>query len=149
MENASKALIIAGAILISILIIAIGMFIYNNSIGSVEGALTSMDTQEIEASNKQWTNYEGNQKGSQVKSLINKLIANANTNKEETHKIVGLTYEASSTNTGNVYYNTINSLTEFIGNLNTAYTAIQATHTYKVTLTYADNGLITGINVAY
>ena len=30
MENASKALIIAGAILLSILIIAIGMFIYNS-----------------------------------------------------------------------------------------------------------------------
>ena len=30
MENASKALIIAGAILISILIIAIGMYIYTN-----------------------------------------------------------------------------------------------------------------------
>ena len=29
MENASKALIIAGAILLSILIIGLGMFIYN------------------------------------------------------------------------------------------------------------------------
>ena len=35
MENASKALIIAGAILISILIIAIGMYIYSNSQSSI------------------------------------------------------------------------------------------------------------------
>ena len=31
MENASKALIIAGAILLSILIIGMGMFIYNQA----------------------------------------------------------------------------------------------------------------------
>lgn len=39
MENASKALIIAGAILLSILIIAVGMFIFTSSQNSInEGA---------------------------------------------------------------------------------------------------------------
>ena len=38
MENASKALIIAGAILLSILIIAIGMYIYNSSTNSITNA---------------------------------------------------------------------------------------------------------------
>ena len=44
MENASKALIIAGAILISILIIAIGMYIYTNSESSIRNATSQMST---------------------------------------------------------------------------------------------------------
>ena len=44
MENASKALIIAGAILLSILIIAIGMFIYNSASSTITDSLTSMST---------------------------------------------------------------------------------------------------------
>ena len=38
MENASKALIIAGAILISILLIAISMYIYNSAQGTIQNA---------------------------------------------------------------------------------------------------------------
>ena len=56
MENASKALIIAGAILISILIIAIGMYIYSSSTSSIENAISSMNTQEVQAFNATWTN---------------------------------------------------------------------------------------------
>ena len=37
MENASKALIIAGAILLSIAIIGIGMYVYNNAATAMEG----------------------------------------------------------------------------------------------------------------
>lgn len=38
MENASKALIIAGAILLSILIIGLGMFIYQQASGAMGNA---------------------------------------------------------------------------------------------------------------
>ena len=38
MENASKALIIAGAILLAIAIIGIGMFVYNNVSGTIRDA---------------------------------------------------------------------------------------------------------------
>ena len=38
MENASKALIIAGAILLSILIIGLGMTIYQKASGAMSGA---------------------------------------------------------------------------------------------------------------
>ncbi len=90
MENASKALIIAGAILISILIIAIGMYIYTSSTSSINGAIAGMDKQEIQAANSQWLNYEGKQKGTQVKTLITDIIANAEIFKDEQHKVVGL-----------------------------------------------------------
>ena len=79
MENASKALIIAGAILLSILIIAIGMFIYTSSQSTINDSLTQMNTQEIEAFNSQFTIYDGAQTGAKLKSMCGTLIANANT----------------------------------------------------------------------
>ena len=74
MENASKALIIAGAVLLSILIIAIGMAIYNGAAGNVESAASGMTQQDIQAYNGRFENYIGtNIRGSQVKSLISLL----------------------------------------------------------------------------
>ena len=47
MENASKALIIAGAILLSIAIIGIGMAVFQMASGTISSA--NMSAQEIEA----------------------------------------------------------------------------------------------------
>ena len=87
MENASKALLIAGAILLCILIIAIGMFIYNSASSTITDSLTSLSTQEVEAFNNQFSSYQGIQKGTNVKNLIGKLIANASTYADEPAKI--------------------------------------------------------------
>ena len=79
MENASKALLIAGAILIVILLIGIGMLIYSRSTGVVDIAAGSMNAQEIQAFNSQFTPYEGSQRGSSVRALVSAVIANNNT----------------------------------------------------------------------
>ena len=77
MENASKALIIAGAILLSILIIALGMRVYNSANAAVAGADLS-DT-EVQAFNAKFESYDGTQKGSSVRALIS-AVNNINTN---------------------------------------------------------------------
>lgn len=69
MENASKALIIAGAILLSILIIGLGMFIYNQAAGAMGGA--NLDPQKVAAYNTQFEQYEGTQSGAQARALYN------------------------------------------------------------------------------
>ena len=70
MENASKALIIAGAILISILIVGLGVIIYNNVSGIASGG--TLDAQEISAHNSPFTGYFGDYvSGSNVRALIN------------------------------------------------------------------------------
>lgn len=69
MENASKALIIAGAILLSILIIALGVFVFNQAKSAVGN--TGLSDQEVAAFNSKFDSYEGKQKGSSVKALIN------------------------------------------------------------------------------
>ena len=69
MENASKALIIAGAILLSILIIALGVFVFNQAKSALGN--TGLSDQEVAAFNSKFDSYEGKQKGSSVKALIN------------------------------------------------------------------------------
>ena len=74
MENASKALIIAGAILLSILIISLGIMVYNNAKNTVGSA--SLDKQEIETFNSQWQTYVGSNKtASEVYSMMSAVVA--------------------------------------------------------------------------
>ena len=73
MENASKALIIAGAILLAILLISLGIMIFNQAQDTVNNS--GMTQAEITAFNNKFLKYEGTQKGSVVKSLINEVLA--------------------------------------------------------------------------
>ena len=69
MENATKALLIAAAILVAILIISLGLVVYNNSANTVNQA--NLSSQEIQAQNEKFTRYNGqNKRGSEVNSLL-------------------------------------------------------------------------------
>ncbi len=90
MENATKALIIAGAILVSILIISIGIVIVNAG-KEVEGvAQGEMEAQAIQAFNAPFMNYAGEQRGSSVNTLLQKIIANNASNPDKQVTISGL-----------------------------------------------------------
>lgn len=78
MENASKALIIAGAILLSILIIALGVFIFQKAQGAMGDV--GLDEQKIASVNQKYEAYEGeNKSGSDVRALIDLVRTNNNT----------------------------------------------------------------------
>ena len=166
MENASKALIIAGAILLSILIIAIGMYIYTSSHNSISEAGSQISEQEKTSFNQQWNTYEGSQGGNNVKALLQKLIANCNTNKEEQQRLVGVTCKptsSSATYTLNIDIAT-NQETSFVDN-NDNYSAtpedavkvltgirnmIEARHTYNITISYSPTtSLVDHIQIDY
>ena len=96
MENASKALIIAGAILISILLIGVGVAIYQRSMDPINEANNSMSDQEKQIFNQKFEDYAGqNVRGSTVKSLISAIIANNGTYSEEDDKKVELVYSGA------------------------------------------------------
>ena len=57
MENASKALIIAGAILLSIAIIGIGMYVYQSVSGTIQDA-AGMTEEEVNAYNQEFETFE-------------------------------------------------------------------------------------------
>ena len=75
MENASKALIIAGAILLAILIISLGIMIYNQAAGVVNN--NAMTEVEVTSFNQKFEQYFGeNVRGANVNSLINAVRTN-------------------------------------------------------------------------
>ena len=73
MENASKALIIAGAILLAILIIGLGVFIYNQSANAIGN--TGIDQLAIQQINSKFESYEGIRSGAEVYQLFKDIMA--------------------------------------------------------------------------
>ena len=105
MENASKALIIAGAILLAILIIGLGVYIYRQAAGVIDTG--TMDQLVVSQFNAQFEPYLGNNvSGSNVKQLI-KIINASNRAKEDlpvTFKVDDQPDNDSSTiKSGNTY----------------------------------------------
>lgn len=87
MENASKALLIAGAILIVIVLISIGMVIVQSSQGIVDEAGQMTTDQETSTFNNRFSTYQGTQKGATVQSLLGVVSANNADNKSAGRKI--------------------------------------------------------------
>ena len=85
MENASKALIIAGAILLAILIISLGILIYQQAAGIVNN--NSMSDVEITQFNTQFTQYEGEKSGTTVRSLLQEVLSNNMTEDDDDRKV--------------------------------------------------------------
>lgn len=75
MENASKALIIAGSVILAVLLIVLGFYFFNQASGIGKGI--NMSEYEIQAFNSKFTNYEGEINGKQAKDLCD-LIENHN-----------------------------------------------------------------------
>ena len=95
MENASKALIIAGAILLAILIIGLGMFIYQQAIGGIN--TDRINATEIEAYNSKFENFgEGVITGSQARQLFNTVKRHNITAKDYTQYVKVQMEDASS-----------------------------------------------------
>lgn len=153
MENASKALIIAGAILLSILIIAIGMYVYNNAQSTINESLTSMSESEKNAFNSKFIGYEGAATGSQLKALIGDLVTSSSTYAEEPAKIVSFCIDntkASTTGNNIAKPKNANSTDNYVTDLGKIRNQIENKHTYWVELVYdAKSGLVHTINVTY
>ena len=91
MENATKALIIAGAVLIAIVLIAVGIKILGSTKGAIDQTDNVSKTMAKSIFNSQFQQYEGNQNGSAVRSLFSKVVTNNGTNKIE--RFVFFTYK--------------------------------------------------------
>lgn len=119
MENASKALIIAGAILISILLISVGIIIMNAINNPVQQGASAADSQAIEMYNSKFTAYDGKQKGSTLRGLAS-IVAATNAS-DKTHTVTVTGFDT-------------NGLSKLDSNT-----------TYNVTLKYADEDKATGV----
>ena len=82
MENATKALLIAGSVLVVIILIAIGLKIVNSTKGTVESSQTAMNATEVATYNNKFIQYMGvNKSKNQAIAFMNTVIANNTTSK--------------------------------------------------------------------
>ena len=132
MENASKALIIAGAILISILLIAVGMMVYNSAMKPIGVATGSMDSISIQMFNQRFQGYDGTQKGSNIKELISEVITSNSTNEDGVLVLITMSGgTATSDNAG----------------LSTMRSGVTNGKTYTVKIVYDINGAVSQIDI--
>jgi len=97
MENASKALLIAGSILIVILLIAMGMRVFNSTTGTTDAVEGVMSATEIAMFNNKFNQYVGKRQSIKtVKALANTIIAHNGAAKSDAEKIVLMMYHADS-----------------------------------------------------
>lgn len=86
MENATKALLIAAAVLVVIILIAFGMRILNTSSGTQDQADATMNSSKAQAFNRSFESYKGTRvNGASARSLI--TAVQQNNLSDATHKI--------------------------------------------------------------
>lgn len=74
MENVSKALLIAGAILIAIILISVGVIVINSPNDIISNAKDNSAANAVLAWNNRFTTYTGIQSGRKVQELLNLII---------------------------------------------------------------------------
>ena len=144
MENASKALIIAGAILLSIVLITLGVVIIGRGQEAVDKA--NIDDQVVSTWNQKFSQYAGESvSGTNVNVLINAVLSsNATSNNNgDTDKLIKITttIPAGDSNVESP------GITPQTSTYTTACDKVKPNSKYKVTLTYGSNGYISEINI--
>lgn len=129
MENAAKALLIAGAVLIVIALISLGVYIISSQKGTIETSKDAADTLQVATYNSTFLKYVGsNKKGSEVRSLLTEIQTN---NKRNNSHTISISY-GSETSISNIQ------------------SSIMPGKSYNVTVNdsdYDENGYITKITI--
>lgn len=144
MENASKALIIAGAILLSILIIGLGMTIYQKAAGAMEGA--DLSGTAVQTYNAEFLNYEGTQTGANTRTLYQTLQSHNRNNQDDVSMQISCTVNdvavARDTIAATAAAATPEEPADTAPNLSDL-SKIKTGHTYYIYFTYSKAGYIT------
>ena len=144
MENASKALIIAGAILLAIVIISLGLIVVNNTRNTVDTA--NLNEQEIQAFNDKFAHFEGsNIAGSSVKTLLQTIIAVNSTKESDTDK-VGV-YANAKTGGSLHEVGAADSPTKSDNDISAVSQSIKSNGKYNVTLVYGSKAMVSSVNI--
>lgn len=142
MENASKALIIAGAILLAILIIGLGVFIYNSASSSMKNVNLSQN--EIQNFNEPFLQYAGeNVTGTNVMALCDKVKTHNLANTSDPTRMVHIRFGSAAVD-GEAADDEEGKLQE----PTTVKKEIRAGYNYQVTVGMDnDTGLVTNIGI--
>lgn len=137
MENATKALLIAAAILIAIVVITLGVFVLGKGSTLVKEN-SDMSSVEISTYNSKFEGYCGkNIRGAQVRQLINAINQHNRTNSEDISRQIELV-DGGSAGFGGV-----------AGKPQTNYdaTKVMTGYAYDVDPAYGDGSLLNKITI--
>lgn len=145
MENASKAIIIGGSVLISILIVSLGIYIYNSTKDTTGTAAEAAETLEVQIYNQKFEKYiesyirqnatyaNGVLSGKNFKALVAEAIAS------KSDIIIQVSHESSNFGGSYPFTNKV----EFVDAhrpLNAIYGYIKDNTSYYFNLDYDENG---------
>ena len=156
MENASKALIIAGAIILAVLIIGLGMSVFMQT--SSMDPSSDLNSYEVQQFNKKFTDFEGlSVKGSRVLNLCDTVRNHNMQYKDDITKqilIEKVDSESDDFDEDNeekyngVAGNGKNDNTELVTQASNVKKDIKSGKTYRVSIQYdAYSNLVTAIHV--
>ena len=144
MENASKALIIAGAILLSIAIIGVGMFVYNSVSKTITDS-ADMSQHEIDTYNQDFLVCEGVRNGTQVKQLCQSIRSHNTKNQADPSKqIILMNGTAPDPNPAPTQTGASGTTT---AEINTIKNSILSGRQYTVSLGYDSSGRVTTVGI--
>ena len=141
MENASKALIIAGAILLSILLISLGIMVYRNASGTINNA--NLNSEEAMAFNSRFDSYLGRRKSNADMNALVSAIQGSNgaqKGKSDTHYV---DIDASDGDLAD-FKTGADTIT---GSTGGQYPSFSAGITYKATSETGDDGYINKVTI--
>ena len=138
MDNASKALIMAGAILIAVALVGVGVYLYSSAASQVDNASSQLSAAEIQLKNSEFEQFEGSSvRGTEVIQLVRKVNAFNSQDifpNDITFTLVDVPTAVSSTLT--------------VPNLQAGNTnGIQDSHIFKITCGYDAQNYITSITI--
>lgn len=85
MENATKALLIAASVLIVIMLITVGIKIFNSTSSTTTQAEDVGSSISVQTFNAQFTAYEGSQQVTNIKNLV--VAVNSSNKVNTNHKV--------------------------------------------------------------
>ncbi len=135
MDNASKALIMAGAILIAVALVSLGVYLYQSAASKVNDGTRQVDASQMIMLNSEIEKFEGTIKGSELKQLVRLINAD---NKNQVFP-TDLIITDSTSHTNKI---ALDSTTNTYGLGDTRDSA-----NYSITISYSADGWVTGVEV--
>lgn len=146
MENASKALIIAGAILLSVLLISLGILVFQNAKGTISD--TNLDSEVAQTFNNKISQYCGKKKNSNdMNGLIAAISASNGAQKgkaADNQHYIGVTVDSTISAT---YYTGGSVSASQAKTGNASYPNFSAGITYEASYQIDDAGYITTVTI--
>ena len=129
----------------------------NNEYNKRNHCSSSSGPMVIEGFNSTFTSYQGEQTGSQVKALIQRLIANSKTYEDDVSRIPSVSYNSSENESNHnkpndkTYYAVTSSdlVSNYQDYLSTLSKGLDLKHTYCIVITLNGDGNVEGITINY